>query len=393
MGMQLGDGKVDDFKLGDKQVDKIFLGRALVWPNTAITDFKASDSRVREIKITFTDPNVNLPLSYDLYQNGILASEDVESGDIFDAVEGTDPYYVRALYEGGHGINSNTNSGTALEGIAPGPITDFEASDNQVFQVQCWWTNATGDPKPTYDLYEDGDIVAQGVTSGHIQAAALGTRPWHVMAVNIMDSVKSNVDDGTAVDVPPDPITVDFTSSGDLYVPPGYSTATICMIGGGGGGGGAEASYSAGGGWAGIIVNETIAVTEGTYPIIIGKGGIGGLINGDMGSPGTNSSALGFTSQGGGGGSPIEKLYNGNGAFTNNCMGQFQDGATEFTEFLLSGGQAGFGNGGNGFLSAPLGANDGQGYGSGGGSNGSGAAPGDNQGGTGGDGFARITLT
>ena len=376
MGMKWGVGDVDNFKLGDKQVDKIFLGRALVWPNTAITDFKASDGLVKEIKITFTDPNVTLPNSYELYQDDIRVATDVESGDVFDAVAGTDSYYVRSMYDGGHGFNSNTDLGTALEGIAPGPITDFQASDDQILQVQSWWTDATGDPTPVYDLYKNNGIVAQDVVSGHTQLAEAGTAEWHVVARNAIGDETSNKDDGTALDegIPPPTGFIQYDIPGvyPFTVPPTVTSVRVCMIGGGGGGANAGGS-EIGGGWAGERNTFTTTVVAGqTYDITVGIRGAGAANDGANGGNGTPSVAFGVTVQGGLGGDQFGN-YHGAGQVspTAECItntpvndGMFVSNGGSY----YYGGQAGIVNGADGAHNTFT--NEGQ-FGSGGGAGGS----------------------
>ena len=374
--MNLGDGAVDNFKLGAGQVDKIFLGRALVWPNTAITDFAASDSRVKEIQITFTDPNTTLPNSYELYQDGIRVATDVSSGDIFDAVAGSDSYYVRSIYDGGHAFNSNTDIGIALDGIAPGPITDFMASDDQILQVQSWWTNATGDPVPVYDLYKNGLIVAQNVVSGHSHLAEAGTALWNVVARNGIGESTSNLDEGTALmdGIPPPDGFIQYDIAGvyPFTVPPTVTSVRVCMIGGGGGGAN-EGSASVGGGWAGQKVTFTVPVTAGqTYDIVVGQRGIGAANDGANGGNGRPTTAFGTTVQGGLGGDQFGN-YQGSGqvAPTAECItdtpvndGMFFNNGGNY----YYGGQAGLVNGPNGSFNTFT--NEGQ-RGSGGGAGGS----------------------
>ena len=355
MGMKWGVGDVDNFKLGAGQVDRIFLGLALVWPNTAIYDFSASDNLIKEITITFTDPNTILPISYELYQDGVRVAQDVVSGDTFDAVAGTDSYYVRSIYQAGHAFNSNTDLGTALEGIAPGPITDFQASDDQILQVQSWWTDATGDPVPVYDLYKNEAIVAQNVTSGHMHAAEPGTALWYVIARNGIGDTKSNQDYGTAVSkpIPVPPGSIDYNIAGTypFTVPTGVTTVTVCLIGGGGGGAN-EGSAQVGGGWAGQKTSFSTPVVAGqVYNIVVGRRGQGAPNDGGNGGFGTPSVAFGITVQGGMGGNQGGS-YKGSGQLAQpECIGgtQIVDGMFyNLSGRYFYGGQAGLVNGPNG---------------------------------------------
>lgn len=83
------------------------------------------------------------------------------------------------------------------------------------------------------------------------------------------------------------------------------------ILGGGGGGGG----VIGGGGGAGGLIYGSMWIEPGTYPIVIGAGGVGG--NGfntteQDGKPGGNTTAFGFTAFGGGGGGH----YGSNTTFT-----------------------------------------------------------------------------
>ena len=70
-----------------------------------------------------------------------------------------------------------------------------------------------------------------------------------------------------------------FTSPGTLVVTGNPGTVSILVIGGGGGGG---TAYGGGGGAGAYIINNSLALTPGDYPITIGPGG-------GPTSPGTNT--------------------------------------------------------------------------------------------------------
>ena len=200
MSMFMGDDKDANFLVGDEQVDRLYLGRALVWPQSAIVDFEASDNLLGEIKITWTDTNDPLPTSYDLYEENNRVQTDVTSEDVFDALPGTSNFFVRGLFDGGHSLDSNIDSGTSLDNQIPSDIVNFTASDNLENAVSCTWSAATGDPTPTYDIYRDGGKVGESATAGWIDNRMPGTSMYHVAAKNIAGETVSNSNSGTAIE-------------------------------------------------------------------------------------------------------------------------------------------------------------------------------------------------
>ena len=100
---------------------------------------------------------------------------------------------------------------------------------------------------------------------------------------------------------------ITFTQSGTLTVT-GSGTVDLLAVGGGGGGGAIKDSDKriggAGGGAGGLVYRQSVAVTEGTYAITVGAGGIGGGTTSAKvdGTNGGDTTAFGFTAYGGGGG-------------------------------------------------------------------------------------------
>lgn len=86
---------------------------------------------------------------------------------------------------------------------------------------------------------------------------------------------------------------------------PGRTNFEYLVVAGGGGGGGRGGG---GGGGAGGVLNGTITLGRGVYPVVVGSGGSGGPNTGDdtggdvRGTSGENSSFIDFVSVGGGGG-------------------------------------------------------------------------------------------
>ena len=102
-----------------------------------------------------------------------------------------------------------------------------------------------------------------------------------------------------------------FTSPGTLVIEGDPGTVELFLIGGGGASGGG----AGGGGGAGAVIYRTsVPVTAGSYPIVVGAGGVGSYDDGYTGADqpvphawftpghmiGQDSTALGFTADGGG---------------------------------------------------------------------------------------------
>ncbi len=192
MGMAIGDDEDLDFKLGDEQVDRLFLGTAFVWPMSSIVNFQASDDRVEEIQFTWTDSSEIAPNSYDLYENGIRIYDNIVDGQILPASVGVSEFYIKALYGGGQGIDSNKDSGESLLGEVPGTIVDFYASQDQIERVQSWWSDATGSPTPTYSIYVNGNVWADDVLNGHTLLLPPDSYDMHIQARNSQGNTDSN---------------------------------------------------------------------------------------------------------------------------------------------------------------------------------------------------------
>ena len=88
----------------------------------------------------------------------------------------------------------------------------------------------------------------------------------------------------------------------DNFIVTGSGTVDVCVIGAGGGGGsGNPGAYSGGGGGAGaVFIKFDHPVTEQSYPIVTGHGSVKN--SSSTGTDGSDSTALGFTAAGGGGG-------------------------------------------------------------------------------------------
>ncbi|HBE3069600.1 TPA: phage tail protein [Escherichia coli] len=129
-----------------------------------------------------------------------------------------------------------------------------------------------------------------------------------------------------------------FTSSGTYTPTPGTKRIRVTITGGGGGGGGCKAAssnetfFGAGGGAGGTIIS-TMTLTENSYPVVIGAGGVGASV----GYKGGDSSFSSLIAPGGeGAGKP--GITNTNGGY---------GGVPNIGDIRITGGDGGDGQSGN----------------------------------------------
>ena len=96
-----------------------------------------------------------------------------------------------------------------------------------------------------------------------------------------------------------------FTSDGDFVVASGNGTVEVLIVGGGGGGSDYNGPGNAGGGGGagGLVHHAALAISSGTYPIVVGAGGPDNPSpNGEyIAANGEDSTAFGMVAKGGGG--------------------------------------------------------------------------------------------
>ncbi len=94
---------------------------------------------------------------------------------------------------------SRFGSSEPQEPSAPSEITNFSATDDEIGQITFTYSNATGYPKPTYNLYKDDSLVETGVVSGDSYTVSASTADYKVLATNSEGSTYSNTDSGTSI--------------------------------------------------------------------------------------------------------------------------------------------------------------------------------------------------
>ncbi len=154
----------------------------------AVTDFNATDTELDHVEITFSD---KFGETYDLWDSNGLIASDIDSGYIHYVV-GTETYYVQSVTLLPSTADSNTDSGTGLQG--PVKVSDFNATDTEEEQITMTWTETLGE---TYDLWDSQGLVQNGIFSGYVLVIT-GTEDYYIKS-NTTVSVDSNVNQGTGV--------------------------------------------------------------------------------------------------------------------------------------------------------------------------------------------------
>jgi hypothetical protein len=146
-----------------------------------------------------------------------------------------------------------------------------------------------------------------------------------------------------------------FLSGTSTFTSTGAGDIDVLIVAGGGGGG---SWVGAGGGAGGVVVRNNFPITAGSYSIVVGNGGAGGINPGSYTSPfpsttnGQNSTAFGLTAIGGGKGGSWNGDQNadgGSGGGASQQNGQksgLQPGSASGGFGNAGGANAGFGAGG-----------------------------------------------
>lgn len=265
-------------------------------------------------------------------------------------------------------VNSNPVSGTAsatatavcigqsaslsLAGSS-GSIQWQESANNVSF------SNVTGGTGATTASYSS-PALSSNVYYRAMVVNGICTTYSNVVAITVSSSVPGT--GGTISTSGPWTIHT-FTSSGTFNPGPCVTQVEYLIVGGGGGGG--DGNAGGGGGGAGGMVEGVVSVSNTSYSIVVGSGGLGSQCQDCDGDPGQASSFAGITAQGGGKGGGYQSRAGGDGGSGGGASGPSGNGSNvggNSTQTSPAGG-TGFGNSGAAYNS-----------GSGGGGGGAGAA-------------------
>lgn len=159
-----------------------------------------------------------------------------------------------------------------------------------------YWLVAKG---PSTSWFRYG--YRQNVAAGPMNYTTNGGAAWNILT-GFGVPLRAYFGGGAQESTDGDDTVICFYADGELEMLE-EREAEVMLIGGGGGG-------SSGGGGAGGVVLETMTLAVGTYPVVIGQGGLGGAQGAANGSAGANTTFNGYTAYGGAGGGKQDVMPN-----------------------------------------------------------------------------------
>lgn len=283
--MKLGSLDADDFKLGDQQVDAIYLGSEEVWTN--IIDIELPQFSGNTVIGDWLDDN------YPGVEKVRLINNLTQPRFNFDNLRGRYVEFVN------NGEVQGTNAGVTAINIA-----------DPILLINNGWIRGAGG---------NGGTGGNGGQGG--QGATINTSSG---------SVERN-----------------HENNYNWVCPPGVQSVFLCMIGGGGGGstggGGGRRGQIVTNQNLAVVPGQTYTAICGA------GGAGSNLGANQAGNAGSQSSFGSTTASGGAGGTATTRVYAGNGAEApNNCYGTFTHGRARLeSSAWWYGGEAGFANGGD----------------------------------------------
>ena len=258
-----------------------------------------------------------------------------------------------------------TNNGAAALASLPAPTTGNVTLSGA---GSAGVTVSSVSPTGTYTLAAGASKTFTYTISGTPSATGTLTATWNYLDLNATQSktvIQLKASGGTPILYQSGSnyyVAHKFTSSGNLTVLENASMNYL-LVGGGGAGG---TNHGGGGGGGGVVQGTHSAIT-GTFPVVVGNGGVG-VASGfsTRGNNGGLSSLFGFTAYGGGGGGGRNNTNNTDSG-ANGATGGGGPGTNPVTAGTSIYAGQGF-NGGNGTSDATAG--------NGGGGGGAGAAGG-----------------
>ncbi|GMO56419.1 MAG: hypothetical protein Ta2G_16280 [Termitinemataceae bacterium] len=252
------------------------------------------DTKAYTLKLVMTDA-VSL-LSFTAKFNSYTAPPPTRLGDTYTITVPTFTDYVEVSSVVGIGVSGTTPTveigASAWAGQTIGDtksitITVIPEDEDETLKKEYTVTFVKADKK-----------MAMGGTVGYVKTGSNGEATFDEVHSFTTAGAGQNLTFSSAVDIP---------------------NARALIVGGGGGGGRSGSGASSGGGGGGGFIDQTVALSGTTFPIVVGAGGAGGAnANGSRGLNGGDSSAAGLTAYGGGGG----------GYHWNNAVGSAKDGAS-----------------------------------------------------------------
>lgn len=184
-------------------------------------------------------------------------------------------------------------------GSTTATATLFDRHDDIIdpFDRVIEWTSSDVDVA-TVDA--DGNVTVQGPGVCNIIATCEGVSGFDTLTVAAQPALVAT--GGTMFQVGDDFIYHVFDASADFVVESGDAFVEYLIVAGGGGGGGSQDRTGGGGGGGGVKEFTGVALGPGTYPVVVGAGGLGGKMTPSSSNAvnGSNSSFNGQSATGGG---------------------------------------------------------------------------------------------
>ncbi|RLB70428.1 MAG: hypothetical protein DRH03_07130 [Deltaproteobacteria bacterium] len=327
----------------------------------------ASDNEIGQVTVTWN--GVGDADYYDLYVNGSLLQGHAASGFVHTVSPGTRTYQHRAVNASGVDTPSNSNTGTSIAEVEPPiAISNFAATTCYMDEITCTWSNVPN--VDYYDLYDGNGVVYSDTSSGAVVRPGPGhSDSYYVKAVNAEGASNSNSALGSTWDHGELELSTTIINNLVCGVDfPANVSIAYCAIGGGGSGASSASEVlefdwaSAGGGHAGDVSTSVFSASCGSSVLIalgIGAPGVSAPMNtGIDGGTGGDTYVDGSWIFGGAGGlkgvnGPYDSFYQGEGEYKNTCGETSQDGTLGYVpsdsyDWWGYGGEASFGDGGNG---------------------------------------------
>jgi hypothetical protein len=262
------------------------------------------------ILYTRTAGNTNINMNLDMYNTDPstgLTGIPISSPAIVSVVGTGAPSYTAIMY--GNGTFNLSFTGTATNPMSTSSPYLIGSCIGNIYEIIFYDTALTDTQRQQIEGYLAWKWGLQNSLVSHPYKNIPPGLPWESSVTSGLTRLPPIVATGGTITFSGSYKIHTFTTVGTTnfvvsqVLPTGFSLQVL-VVGGGAGGG---VNSAGGGGAGGAIFVTSQTVTSGSYSIVVGAGGSGGInlfapLYGAVGSNGSNSTAFGYTGIGGGGG-------------------------------------------------------------------------------------------